>query len=137
MKNYSTLKLKNKTADELKQIVNDYYRLHIQGHVVKNEKTGIEIKFNNIGRKETAKQYMPAFRVVVIMDILYAVKNAVKPRFNNVLKPNHIKNAVIGFINFQYVCKVDNKTKRFRLSVQIKKGGKYQYDFHENIPRKK
>ena len=131
MKNYSTAIFAGKTKAEIRDIVQESYRL-LQGKIIVNDDKKIVILINKDGRKKTAKPLMSKDKAVIVLDIANVLKNCIYTNWG-APKPNHIKNHIAkGFLNFQYKCVIDGVRKNFRVSIMITNKLVFQYSLEHN-----
>lgn len=131
-------KYQNKTVKELENIVSEYYKNNFQGKCVVNKETNIEICFNSIGRSKTAfggKRYntiMTSQKATAITFLDKLIENAIYIGVGDAKKKHIIKYNAICFLIFKSDCNIDNKNYIFKISVMMRKGGKFQYSINED-----
>jgi hypothetical protein len=137
MNKYYTTQFKGLTSLQLSQKVNNYFKENLAGTTIINQQKTIAIIVNKITKRKAVRYNLNAEKALLIVDLKRVLRQCLINNFG-LPKENHIRDhKAIGFINFIYKCKIDNKSKSYRICVMIKHNGKFHYDLHENLPKKK
>ena len=120
-----------KTEQELKQAIKVFYKQNIQGKVIRNKHTGIEIRFTSDGLgKISEARRIGRTNAAVVQILIVLLENA---EYSNMgqRKPTDKEN-VLGYLNFKVKAKVEEKLYHFRIAVKLKTDMKAYYNHTVN-----
>ena len=126
-----TALFKAKTEQELKEAIKTFYKQNIQGQIVTNKHTGIEIRFTSDGLGKISEARRIGRTNAAVVQILIALLENAEYSNMGQRKPTD-KGNVLGYLNFKVKAKVDGKLYHFRIAVKLKTDMKAYYNHTVN-----
>jgi len=127
MREFSTKEFKGMKHQDLRPIIDEFYRNKMQKHHVINKETGMKIEFNNTGRKKSL-HYLTKEKAIIIKNLPALLREA---RIIGVEEPKKKHNAE-KVIVFLATCKVDGRIMDIRIITMKKYDGLFQYELYDN-----
>ena len=122
---------RDKRIGELRKCVLEYYKENLRDLEIKNEDTGIIVRFSMTNARKTAQGGAMYHKKAEIVKILpEIIKYAL---YNNFGKRKETDpEEVLGFLNFKGRCKLDREVENVRLAIQFQKSAKFYYNIEVN-----
>ena len=104
----------------------------LKGKKFINRDTGITIEIIRDSANKSAMGSTMYTEKALMIDKLPTI--LVEMKKNNWGNRKHTdKKTVLGYLNFKYKSKINNKVKLIRIAVQIRTNGKFYYNLHVNL----
>ena len=122
---------KDKSKDELRELVYDYVKTHLKGMKVINQDLEIKVIISVKGGRKTshggAMYHKKAESIRALPEIIKIAK------YNNFgQRKDTDSKAVIGYFNFKSKFYLDDVLEHIHLTVRLQKDGKFHYNLEIN-----